>query len=444
MKTDELVAYDREHIFHGLAPVKANMGFVIESADGVWLTDTSGRKMMDLAAQAINVNLGHNRRDIIDAAKAQMDKLMFTFILRGFANLPSVQLSQKLTPILPPGLDHFLFSHSGAETLDSAFRVANMYWKVKGSRRYKLISLHMSYHGTSRGVANATNLGKGMTEEMPPAPGHIHIPNYYCYRCPFNLTYPKCGIQCARFLDYVIENEGEDSVAAFVAEPEQGASGFIAPPPEYFPMVQEICRKHNVLFIADEVMTGFCRTGKMFGIDHWNVKPDMICMSKGLVTGYLPFGALAVSGEIFNALSGNYFPVGSTESGNPICCAIGVKCIDIYQKEHIADHAAQIGAMARERMETEFMALPHVGSVDGLGLMLTVEVVTDKETKGRPGAKIADILQHRGVEKGALLRVSGNRLGFSPPLTITREEAEQGLDIIHSVLKSLTPEDLKA
>ena len=444
MKTNELVAYDREHIFHGLAPVKANMGFVIESADGVWLTDTDGRKMMDLAAQAINVNLGHNRRDIIDAAKAQMDKLMFTFILRGFANLPSVQLALKLTPILPPGLDHFLFAHSGAETVDSAFRVANMYWKVKGARKYKLISLYMSYHGTSRGVANATNLGKGMIEEMPPAPGHIHIPNYYCYRCAFNLTYPECGIQCAKFLDHVIENEGEDSVAAFIAEPEQGASGFIAPPPEYFPMVQEICRKRNVLFIADEVMTGFCRTGKMFAIDHWNVKPDMICMSKGLVTGYLPFGVLAVSGEIFNALSGTYFPVGSTESGNPICCAIGVKCIDVYQKERIADHAAEIGAMARERMETEFMALPHVGSVDGLGLMLTVEVVTDKETKGRPGAKIADILQHRGVEKGALLRVSGNRLGFSPPLTITRKEAEQGLDILYSVLKSLTPEDLKA
>jgi adenosylmethionine-8-amino-7-oxononanoate aminotransferase len=166
-------------------------------------------------------------------------------------------------------------------------------------------------------------------------------------------------------------------------------------------------------------------------------------MSKGLVTGYLPFGVLAVSGEIFNAMSGTYFPVGSTESGNPICCAVGIKCIEIYQKERIADHVEKLGAIARKRMETEFMALPHVGSVDGLGLMLTVEVVTDKETKGRPNAKIADIMQRRGVEKGALLRVSGNRLGFSPPLTITPEDADRGLDILHSVLKSLKPEDLK-
>jgi adenosylmethionine-8-amino-7-oxononanoate aminotransferase len=189
-------------------------------------------------------------------------------------------------------------------------------------------------------------------------------------------------------------------------------------------------------------MTGFCRTGRMFAIEHWDLKPDMICMSKGLVTGYLPFGVLAVSSEIFNALSGSFFPVGSTEAGNPICCAIGVKCIEIYQKERIADHVSQLGAMARKRMETEFMALPHVGSVDGLGLMLTVEVVTDKESKGKPNAKIADIMLQRGVEIGALLRVSGNRLGFSPPLTISRDDAEKGLDIIYSVLKSLTPGDL--
>ena len=443
MNTEELVRYDREHLLHGLAPVGANLGFVVESADGVWLTDTDGKKYMDLSAQAININLGHSRKDIIEVAKQQMDRLMFTLTLRGFANLPSLLLAQKLATILPPGLDHYLFGHTGAETCDSAFRIANMYWKAKGTRKYKIISLNMSYHGTSRGVATATNLGKGMTEEMPAAPGHIHVPNYYCYRCPFNLEYPGCDIQCARFLEYVIENEGKDSVAAFIAEPEQGASGFIAPPPEYFPIVQQICRKHDVLLIIDEVMTGFCRTGKMFAMEHWNVVPDMVCMSKGLVAGYLPFGALAISGEIFGTLSGRYFPVGSTQSGNPLCCAVGVKCIEIYQQEHTADHVARLGAIARKRMEAEFMALPHVGAVDGLGLMLTVEVVTDKESKGKPKASISDRLQLLGVEHGAVLRVSGNRLGYSPPLTITESENERGLDILHEVLKELKPEDLR-
>ncbi len=442
MRTEQLVKYDNEHLLHGLAVVGKNQGFVIESADGIMLKDTDGKTLMDLSAQAINVNLGHNRRDILDVAKAQMDKLTFAFILRGFVNLPSIELAQKLATILPKGLDHFLWTHTGADTVDCAFRVANMYWKAKGTRKYKIISLHNSYHGTTRGVAGATNLGKGIIEEMPPAPGHIHIPNYYCYRCAFGKVYPGCGIQCARFLEYTVENEGKDSVAAFIAEPEQGATGFIAPPPEYWPMVREICRKYDVLLIADEVMTGFARTGKMFAVEHWNVVPDMMCLSKGIVAGYLPFGALAISGEIFHALSGQFFPLGSTESGNPVCCAIAIKCIDIYVKERIPEHVANVGQRARRRMENEFLSLPHVGTVDGLGLMLAVEVVTDKETKGVPNPRITDIIQRRGVEKGALLRVAGNRLGYSPPCTITEEESDRGLDVLYSVLSELKPQDL--
>jgi len=442
MRTEELVKYDNEHLLHGLAVVGKNQGFVIESADGVMLKDTDSRTLMDLSAQAININLGHNRPDILEVAKAQMDKLTFAFTLRGFVNLPSIELAQKLATITPKGLDRFLWTHTGADTVDCAFRVANLYWKAKGARKYKIISLHNSYHGTTRGVAIATNLAKGIIEEMPPAPGHIHIPNYYCYRCPFDKEYPGCGLQCAKFLEYTIENEGQDSVAAFIAEPEQGAAGFMAPPPEYWPMVREICRKYDVLLIADEVMTGFARTGKMFAIEHWNIVPDMLCLSKGIVAGYLPFGALAISGEIFDALSGQFFPAGSTESGNPVCCAVAIKCIDIYVKERIPEHVAQVGQRARSRMEKEFLSLPHVGVVDGLGLMLAVEIVTDKETKGMPNPRVADMIQRRGVEKGALLRIVTNRLGYSPPCTITQEESDRGLDILYSVLSELKPQDL--
>lgn len=442
MRTEELLKYDREHLLHGLFTVKKNQGLVIEGADGVMLKDTDGKTLMDLSAQAINVNLGHNRRDILDVAKAQMDKLTFAFLLRGFTNLPSIELAQKLATIMPKGLDHFLWTHTGADTVDCAFRIANLYWKAKGVRKYKIISLRKGYHGTPRGVARATNLAKGIIEEMPPIPGHIHIPNFYCYRCPFDKEYPGCGIQCAKFLEYTIDNEGKDSVAAFIAEPEQGATGFIAPPPEYWPMVREICSKYDVLLIADEVMTGFARTGKMFAVEHWNVVPDMMCLSKGIVAGYLPFGALAISGEIFDGLSGQFLPVGSTESGNPVCCAVAIKCIDIYVKERISEHVTEVGRRARKRMEEQFLSLPHVGVVDGLGLMLAVEIVTDKETKGMPNPSLTDLIQRLGVEKGALLRVVGNRLGYSPPCTITREESDRGLDILYSVLTELKPQDL--
>jgi adenosylmethionine-8-amino-7-oxononanoate aminotransferase len=442
VRTEELVQYDNEHVVHGLATVGKNAGFVIERADGIMLVDTEGRELMDLSSQAINVNLGHNRRDVLAVAKEQMDRLAFSFILRGFVNLPSIQLAQKLATITPTGLDRFLWMHTGADTVDAAFRTANLYWKLKGSRKYKIISLNMAYHGTSRGVTHATNLAKGVTEEIPPIPGHIHIPNYYCYRCAFGKEYPSCGIQCARFLEYVIEQEGKDTVAAFIAEPEQGASGFIAPPPEYFPMVREICTKHDVLLIDDEVMTGFARTGRMFAINHWNVVPDMMVMSKGIVGGYLPFGALAISGQIFNTLNGNFFPIGSTESGNPICCAIAQKCIDIYVQERIPEHVAEVGQEARERLEREFMQTPYAGVIDGLGLMLGIEIVKDKETKAMPGPRLSDILQRRGVEKGAFLRVVANRLCYSPPCTVTREESKRGLDILYSVLTELKPGDL--
>ena len=442
MRTEDLIKYDNEHVLHGLATVGKNQGYVIERAEGIMLIDTDGRELMDLSSQAINVNLGHNRRDILAVAKEQMDKLAFAFLLRGFVNLPSIELAQKLATITPKGLDRFLWTHTGADTVDCAFRTANLYWKLKGSRKYKIISLNMAYHGTSRGVAHATNLARGVTEEIPPIPGHFHIPNYYCYRCAFGKEYPSCGIQCAKYLEYVIENEGKDTVAAFIAEPEQGASGFIAPPPEYFPMVREICTKHDVLFIADEVMSGFARTGKMFAINHWNVVPDMMIMSKGIVAGYLPFGALAISGEIFNTLNGNFFPIGSTESGNPICCAVACKCVDIYVQERISEHVAEIGGEARKRMEQEFMKSPYAGYVDGLGLMLGVEIVTDKETRGMPGPKLTQIMQERGIEKGAFLRVVANRLCYSPPCTITREESERALDILQAVLMELKPGDL--
>ena len=443
MRTEELIKYDREHILHGMAAVGKTQSFVIESADGIMLTDTDGRKLMDLSSQLINVNLGHNRREVIEAAQEQMDKLNFACLLRGFANLPSIELAYKLSAITPKELDRFLWAQTGADTIDSAFRIANLYWKAKGSRKYKIISLYSSYHGTTRGVARATNLAKGIIEEMPPAPGHLHIPNYYCYRCPFDKNYPDCGILCAKFLEYTIVNEGEDSVAAFIAEPEQGSIGFIAPPPEYWPMVREICNKYNVLLIADEVMTGFARTGKMFAVEHWNIVPDMMIMSKGIVNGYLPFGALALSGDIFETLSGHFLPVGSTESGNPVCCAMAMKCIEIYVKERIPENAARVGRRAKERMEKEFMALPHVGTVDGLGLMLAVEIVTDKESKGLPSPKLTDFIQKLGIEKGAMLRIIGNRLGYAPPCTITEEQSERALDILYAVLSQLKPQDLK-
>jgi len=445
MNTEELMKYDKEHILHSLGWLQTTVGYVVEKAKGVILTDTEGKEYIDLAAQAVNVNLGHGRSDIIDAAIEQMNKLVYASTLRGDLTVPSIELGAKLATIVPKGLDHFFWTQTGADTVDCAFRTTHLYWRARGEGKHKIISLYAGYHGTTRGVAGATTCGYGEFQEQPPAnghPGHLSIPNYHCYRCPFHKEYPSCGIECAKFLEYTIVNEGANSVAAFIVEPAQGGGGFISPPPEYFPMVREICSKYNVLLIDDEVMTGFARTGKMFGIEHWDVIPDMMTMSKGIVSGYLPFGALAVSAEIHDALKGTFYPIGSTESGNPVCCAVASKCIDIYKEEHIPEHVAEVGQHVRKRMEKEFLSLPFVGDISGLGLMLGFDIVTDKKTKGMPGPQTKDLLDTRGDERGIYQRILENRVCIGPPCTITQEEADRGLDILFSILTDLKLEEI--
>lgn len=436
--TEELLKWDADHILHCVGVVGQNLGLApFEEAQGIMIKDTEGKEYIDLASQLTNVNLGHNRKDIAEVAKAQIDKMMFTSTLRGYTNVPAIEYSQKLAQVVPKGLDHFLFTMTGADAVDCAFKIANLYYKVKGERRYKILSLFNSYHGTLRGTGGATGILKGACAECPPCGDHIHLPNYFCYRCPLHKEYPGCGIECAEFLDYFIENEGKDNIACFIAEPEQGAGGFISPPPEYFPRVREICSKHGVLLIADEVMTGFGRTGKMWGVEHWNVVPDIMTMSKGIVSGYLPFGAVAISDDIWNTLKGQFFAPGSSESGNPICCAVASKVLDIYREEHIVEHAAEVGKHIRERLEKEFLPLPHIGSLSGLGLMLGLDIVVDKKTKASPGPEVTNLIVRRGLEQGLYLRVFGNRPCISPPLVITQDEADEALDRLYPILAEL-------
>ena len=436
-RTEELLKYDAEHVMHSLGSVGSNYGFALESAEGIKVRDSDGQEYMDLSSPLVNVNFGHSRRDIIEVAKAQLDKMQFAATLRGFCSVPVIEYSQKLAQVVPKGLNHFLYTLTGADANDCAFKIANLYHKIKGERRYKIISLFNSYHGTLRGTGGASNVGKGIMGECPPCGDHLHVPNYFCYRCPLHLEYPRCGVECAKFLDYVIENEGKDNVCCFIAEPVQGSGGFISPPPEYFPLVREICSKHGVLFIADEVMTGFGRTGKMWGIDNWNVVPDIMTMSKAIVAAYLPFGAVAVSGEIFNTLRGHMLPVGSSESGNPICCAVASKVLDIMRDEHIVEHAAEMGKYARERLEKEFLPLPHIGSLSGLGLMLGLDIVVDKETKTTPGPEVVELIRVRGLEQGLYTRILSGRFCFGPPLVITKEEVDEALDRLYPVFAEL-------
>ncbi|MGA2957798.1 MAG: aspartate aminotransferase family protein [Thermodesulfobacteriota bacterium] len=387
-KTGELLKWDCEHLIHSMSPLGSTRGVVFDTAEGIILRDTEGKEYIDSCSQLVNVNIGHGRKEVIEAIVEQLGKLQYTTTYYGFTNTAAVLCAKKLAEITPPGLKHFFFTSGGSESVETAFKIARNYWHAKKPEKHKIISLYNCFHGVSFGTLSATNLGMGRLWKSfgPLVPGFLHIPSYYCYRCAFGMEYPGCRITCAEFLAETIENEGRDSVAAFIAEPVQGSVGMIDPPPEYWPKVRKICSEMGVLLIADEVMSGFGRTGKLFAVENWGVIPDIMTMAKGITSGYIPFGAVAIADEIYREMQSRKTPFfhGFTYSGHPVGAAAAIKDMEIIVDEKLADNAARMGQYALGRLKEEFLPLPGVGTVNGLGLMIGIEYVEDRETKSIP------------------------------------------------------------
>jgi adenosylmethionine-8-amino-7-oxononanoate aminotransferase len=442
-RTEELLRWDREHIVHSKWAMGGNCGIVLDRSHGIYLQDTEGKEYIDGSSQLLCVNLGYGQKEIIDAVREQMEKLPYGMYFFGFANEASIRCGQRLSEIVPEGLDHFNFTTGGSQSVDLAIRLARLYWSVKGRNKYKIISLYDSYHGVGGPGLASTASGRGFFEKGmgPMMPGFLHIPSYYCYRCMFGLEYPSCNTRCARFLAEVIEKEGSDNIAAFIAEPEIGAGGMIAPPREYWPIIREICDKYDVLLIDDEVMAGFGRTGKMFTIEHWRVKPDIMAMAKGITSAYIPFGAIAFSGDIWNTLQGSNF-ITYTYAGHPVGAAAAVKAMEIYKRDKVVENAARMGKYAMEHLKEVLGPLPWVSDISGLGLMIGIEIVADKATK-RPFDRKLNIMQRiheKALEKGLYVRISdiggtpGERVAFAPPLIITTDEVDKVIDILYSAI----------
>ncbi len=442
-KTDELLQWDRDHLIHPMSPIGSTRGIVFETAEGIILRDTEGREYIDSSSQLVNVNIGHGRKEVIEAIVEQLGKLQYTTTYWGFTNTATILCAKKLAEITPPGLKHFFFTSGGSESVETAFKIARNYWHAKKPEKHKILSLYHSFHGVSFGTLSATSLGMGRLGKSfgPLVPGFLHIPSYYCYRCAFGLEYPGCQIKCADFLAETIANEGQDSVAAFIAEPVQGSVGMISPPPEYWPKVRKICSEMGILLIADEVMSGFGRTGKLFGVENWEVIPDIMTMAKGITSGYIPFGAVAIREEIYQELKNRQTPFfhGFTYSGHPVGSAAAIKDMEIIVKEKLADNAARMGQYALHRLQEEFLPLPWVGAVNGLGLMIGIEYVEDKKTKAisKKVLAISQKIQDRALQEGLFLRVFGNRVTLSPPLIINKEQMDKILDILKPILTDL-------
>jgi adenosylmethionine-8-amino-7-oxononanoate aminotransferase len=415
---------------------------IIVEGDGIYVKDLQGRQFIDGLSGLWNVNIGHGRVEIGEAVRDQIAKLAFAPSFFGFSNLPAIELAKKLNDMTPPHLSRVFYTSGGSETNESALKMARYYFKLNGQPdRVKVISRQHAYHGVSMGALSATGIPHLRDMAAPLVPGFSFIPAPHCYRCELGLTYPACELACARVLEQQIQAEGPDTVAAFIGEPIMGAGGAIVPPPEYWPTIEAICRQYGVLLILDEVITGFGRTGKRFALEHWDLRPDMLSLAKGISSGYVPLGACIISDDIYRDLvekapPGTPFPHGFTYNGHPVACVAALKNLEIMAQEHLIEQAAEVGAYFLECLQA-CRDRPLVGDVRGLGLLAGVELVRDQASKeqfephGRAGARVAQL----AFEGGLICRAIGDTIALAPPLCITRRQVDDVVKIFVAALE---------
>lgn len=433
---------------------------VIERGEGVYLVDGKGKRYMDFGSAIGVTSLGYGVAPILDAMKAQIQKT--TFVYNGaFTNRPRVELSDRLLALCPPEMGKVIFANSGSEANDVAVKIARQYHVETGrDTKWKVIARHMSYHGNT-GIALSVGDRPSWSETFrcyfPESP---RIPAPYCYRCPLGLQYPGCALRCAHALEEAIEHEGPDQVSAFMVEPITGTTAAgVTPPPEYYGIVRQICERHNVLLIADEVITGIGRTGRNLGMDHWDVTADITTLSKGLSAGYAPLSAVVVHRTVVDAIeegSGAHTQ-GFTYSGNPLSCAAALAALQYIEERDLVRRAAELGVYLRERLET-LRDTGIVGDIRGKGLLAGVELVRDPNSRAPfpAAARLTQRLVSAAYARGLMIvggmggcadGVNGDQIQLTPAFVFTEEQIDQAVSILKTALleardgASSTPEN---
>ncbi|HUI25117.1 MAG TPA: aspartate aminotransferase family protein [Candidatus Kryptonia bacterium] len=355
--------------------------FPIARSEGAYLFTPDGRRILDAAGGAIVVNIGHGRREVADAYARAVAEL--SYVVPPFATESRVRLVERLRERwLPTGLTRAVFTSGGSESMDAAIRLARQHHLSAGRpERWKVIGRDLSYHGTTLATLAIGGHNKRREGFEPWLTNLPKAPACYCLRCPLGKTYPTCAVACADELERVIEREGSETIAAFVAEPIVGSTaGALVPPDEYWPKIADICRRHGVLLIADEVMTGFGRTGRRFAVEHWNVTPDILVGGKGLTGGYAPMGGIFAREEVVAPIADHGDELMFyTYSAHPGCCAAADMVLDILEREHLVERAAEMGRKLRARLAA-LESHPNVAEIRGRGLLLGVEIVKDRAT----------------------------------------------------------------
>jgi len=435
---------DQAHLMHPLHHPSAYAATRIwVSGRGATITDSTGREYIDGLSGLWNVNVGHGRTELGDAAKAQMDTLAFHSAYAGGTNEKAIALAEKMSEIAYPSINTFFFTSGGAESSESSFKTARFYWKALGKPdKIKVISRHRAYHGLTLAAMSATGLSVFWPMFEPRTPGFLHVDAPDPYRFVNTDPNVSLGVAAANKLEEAILREGPDTVAAFIAEPVQGAGGVIVPPPDYFRRVREICDQHEVLLIADDVITGFGRTGRWFGLDHYGVQPDIMQFAKGITSGYVPLGGIGVSDRVRDVINGvpasKRWMHAYTYSGHPTCCAVALANIDIIEREGLVERAAAAGTRLQERLR-ELEAMDSVGHTRCQGLMGAVEVVADKATKQLFPAEagVTPKLMDAMLERGLYTRVVMDCVCIAPPLVTTDAEIDRLVDIVRDSIAAV-------
>lgn len=407
----------------------------VTRAEGCHFWDASGKRYLDLSSQLICSNLGHQNKAVIDAICEQAKTL--AFISPSHTCEVRARTALKLLEVMPKGLDKFFFATSGTEANEAAIKMARLY-----TGKHKIIARYTSYHGSTAGSVAATgDLRRWFIEPAGKIPGVIFGPEVSCYRCPLGRSYPECGIACADYLAYMIDHE--ENVAAVIVEPIVGTNGVLVPPPEYLPRLAELAKKRGVLLIADEVMSGWGRTGKWFAVDHYGVVPDILTTAKGVTNAAAPLGVVATSRAIADHFEDTFFAHGHTYEAHPLTLAPAIAAIDEYKRLNLIERSSKMGEVLGKKLSALAGRHPSIGDVRGIGLFWAVDLVRDRATKeplNTPQDKAArrplvvDAVTGDMMKRGVSVMGWVSHLVIAPPLIVTEEELDEGVAALDAAL----------
>ncbi|BAB66147.1 aspartate aminotransferase family protein [Sulfurisphaera tokodaii] len=425
----------REHTFKTWSKQSSWEPIIVTSSRGVYFYDSNGKKYLDFSSQFVNVNLGYGNERVINAIKEQLDTLQY--INPSFGAVVRAKATKALLEVMPKNLTKFFFSTSGTEANEAAVKVSRLYKKPS----YKILARYRSYHGSTEASISLTGDYRRWFVEPNTMPGVVRFPEPYCFRCPLKLKYPECNLACANYVDYIIKQE--KNVAAIIVEPITGTNGVIVPPKEYMPLLWKIAKENDVLFIADEVMTGWGRVGEWFAVNLWNIQPDILTTAKGASASYVPIGITAFNKEIGEFFEDHIFAHGHTFEAHPVSLAAIPAVIEEYKRLNLLSHVKVMGEYLGKRLLELKERHKSIGDIRGIGLFWAVELVKDKNNtpfgdyedkyEGKP--TVVDIISKKALEKGVYVYNGPSWLIISPPLIINKEEIDQGIETLDEVIK---------